>query len=394
MQKKVLIIIGSIIITILLLVWVYLLVFGTPKNVSEVFTDFSKNSGEIETVEEAKDTPENQTTVDTTGSKLKQLTTKPIAGFNEITSTTTNSKFVYYAEMGTGHIYAINLNTGEEKRLSGTTVTGVNTAAISAKGDYVVLGNRGNDKSIMVTVGKISTSTNEIITKELSTTVDDLTITINGNDLLYTTKDVSSLSGHAYNFKTGTDKTIFTVPFHEAIIQWGKKAEDTHYLYPKPTYLLEGYLYQIKNGKMSRLPVSGHGLTALANEEIVAYTVSKNGERKNYVFDRKTKTTSPLAPSILPEKCIIAVSGYKLICAWEGGVESPIESPDKWYQGVTKYKDSLWNIYGDDSTINLITDTLKDSGREIDIINLMIGNEDRAMYFINKNDNTLWMYEI
>lgn len=394
MQKKILIIVGIIVILLLISVWVYLLVFGTPKNLNEVFTDFGTTAGEVQNTTNTQEPATEQPVVDVTQSKLRQLTTKPVAGFTELTSTTTNTKVVYYAEMGTGHINSIDLKTGEDKRVSGTTVAGVNSAIISAKGDYVVFGNRSNDKNNTITIGKISTSTNEIITKDFTKMVTDFTITDDGNDFLYTTKDQNGLFGYVYNLKSGTEKALFTVPFHEAIIQWGNSANSTHYLYPKPTYLLEGYLYQIKAGKISRLPVSGYGLSALANDDIIAYSRSENGQTNNYLFDRKTKTTQPLTTTILPEKCLIAVSGYKLICAWQSGSEKPLEFPDKWYQGVIQFKDSIWNIYGEDAAIKLISDVSKESGREIDITNLTIGADDRIIYFINKNDNTLWMYEI
>ena len=392
MQKKALIIAGLIIILLLISIWVYLLFFGTPKSVNEVLTDLDSNPGEVVDI---KDQNKNNTpTVDVTQSKLRQLTTKPVAGFNEVYSTSTNTRAMYYAEMGTGHIYSINLETGEEKRLSATTVAGVNSAEFSTKGDYVALGSQANDKSTTVITGKISLDTNEIITKELPNIVDDFAVSMSGADLLYTSKDTAGLSGHAYNFKSGNDKILFTIPFHEAIIQWGKESNDTHYVYTKPTYLLEGYLYQVTKGKISRLPISGYGLTAMTNDYMVAYSVNENGLSKNYIYNRKTKTTKPLNTTILPEKCIIAVSTEKLICAWEAGVNLPIEFPDKWHQGVTQYKDSIWDIYGDIPSINLITDTLEESGRNIDIINLKAGAGNRNLYFINKNDNTLWMYEL
>lgn len=392
MQKKALIITGVIIILLLISIWIYLLFFGTPKTINEVFTDFSANSGEVVNTENQNQT--ETSTIDVTQSKLRQLTTKPVAGFNEVYSTTTNIKAVYYAEMGTGHIYSINLETGEEKRLSATTVAGVSSAEISAKGDYVALGSQANDKNSTIIIGKISSDTNEIITKELSNVVDDFSISLSGTDLFYTNKDTNGLSGHSYNFKSGNDKILFTTPFHEATIQWGRESDDTHYLYPKPTYLLEGYLYQVSKGKMSRLPISGHGLTAMANDHIVAYSIGENGLSKNYVYNRQTKTTKTLNTTILPEKCIIAVSTEKLICAWEAGVNLPVEFPDKWYQGTTQYKDSIWDIYGDTPSINLIVDTFEESNRNIDITNLKAGVGNKNLYFINKNDNTLWMYEL
>ena len=387
MQKKIIIIIGAVVILLLLSVWAYLLFFGTPKNTDEIFSNFDMNGTEENFVATTtEDTPK----VDISQSKLRQLTTKPVAGFNTITKQDGTS--ILYAEMGTGHIYSINTSSGEEKRISGTTVAGVNTAVISQNGDYVALGTKSN-RGVSLNIGKISTSSNELLLKDFSTKVESFAITSSGTDLLYTTKDATGLSGHSYNFKSNTDKTIFTLPFHEAVIQWGNEANSTHYLYPKSTYLLEGYLYKVSNGKISRLPVSGYGLNALANDDIIAYSVNENSEIKNYIFNQKTQTTLPLSATILPEKCLIANVGYKVVCAWEPR-SLPTEFPDQWYQGSLNFKDSIWNIYGDYSSVDLLVDTFGESGREIDIINIRLDDNEKAVYFINKNDNTLWMYEL
>jgi hypothetical protein len=394
MKKQILIITGATIILILTSVWVYLLVFGTPKNVSEVFTDFGLNTNNTENTEQVVSTSTEETPILTTQKKLRQLTTKPIAGFKEINSSSTNNlPFIWYVEMGTGHIYSINLSSGEEKRVSATTVAGANEAVISTNGDYVAMGSRNNNKNLTLTVGKVSTSTSELILKEFSTEVVDFKISLSGKDLLYTTKDNSGLIGHSYNLKSGTERAIFNIPFHEATIQWGNEAVDTHYIYPKASYLLEGYLYKVTNGKMSRLPVSGFGLTALANDDIVAYTTTKEDRLNNFIFNQKTKNTISAPINFLPEKCIIGKVGFKLICAWEGK-DLPTEFPDEWYKGGIGFKDSLWTIYGDDSSMQLLIDTYKESGRVVDITDLDIGYNDKALYFINKNDNTLWMYEL
>ena len=243
-----------------------------------------------------------------------------------------------------------------------------------------------------MTIGKISTSTNEIVTKELPIPVDQFKISLSGNYLLYTTKESFGLAGHSYDLRSGNDKVIFSLPFHEAIIQWGNEASDTHYLYPKPTYLLEGYLYQIKSGKISRLPIDGFGLTALANEDMAIYSTGKNTVQKNYIYNLNLNKETEVPYTFLPEKCIIATVGTKIICAWENK-DLPLEFPDAWYKGSLGFRDSIWVISGNDLNNQFLVDTFKESGREVDVTNLSIGNSEKALYFINKNDNTLWMYE-
>ena len=391
MKKQIIIFSGIVIIFTLLLVWVYLLFFGTPKSSEQVINDLGFGDGDAEILNNTIGSS-TESMINTNRPKLRQLTTKPVAGFNEILATNTEKlPTIYYVEMGTGHIYSINLDSGEETRISATTMAGTNIASITNTGEYVIMGNK-NNKTFPLIVGKISTSSTEIATKELPIPVDQFKISLSGNDLLYTTKESFGLAGHSYNLRSGSDKAIFSLPFHEAIIQWGNEASDTHYLYPKPTYLLEGYLYQVKGGKISRLPIDGFGLTALANNDMAIYSVGKNAVRKNYIYNLNLNKETEVPYSFLPEKCLLAVTGTKVICAWENK-DLPSEFPDTWYKGEFSFKDSIWIISGNDLSNQLLVDTFKESGREIDITNLSIGSSEKALYFINKNDNTLWMYE-
>ena len=391
MKKQVIIFAGVGIIILLLLVWVYLLFFGTPKSSDQVINDLGFGNGEAEMLENTISSSTGST-VNTNRPKLRQLTTKPVAGFNEILATNTEKlPTLYYVEMGTGHIYSLNLDNGEETRISATTMAGTNVSSITNTGEYVVIGNK-NNKTFPLTIGKISTSTNEIVTKELPIPVDQFKISLSGNYLLYTTKESFGLAGHSYDLRSGNDKVIFSLPFHEAIIQWGNEASDTHYLYPKPTYLLEGYLYQIKGGKISRLSIDGFGLTALANEDMAIYSTGKYTVQKNYIYNLNLNKETEVPYTFLPEKCIIATVGTKIICAWENK-DLPLEFPDAWYKGSLGFRDSIWVISGNDLNNQFLVDTFKESGREVDVTNLSIGNSEKALYFINKNDNTLWMYE-
>ncbi len=396
MNKPIFIIIGALIILVLIFIWVYLLFFGTPKTVTEVFTDFG---GSSETVIDQNNnidlaTTSDNTVINTERKKLRQLTTKQVAGFSEIDEPITASlPSLYYVEMGTGHVYSIQLETGEEKRLSGTTVASVNTAIVSPKGDYVVMGNRNNTKTFPLTIGKISTSSTDLQIEEFSNSAEQFKISNDGKELLYATRESTGLGGHVYSFAKKSDKVLFNLPFHEANIQWGSQSNETHYLYPKASYSLEGFLYQVTNGKMSRLPADGFGFSGLATKDKIVYSISEGNSLKNYTYNRNNNARESLPVRILPEKCIISNSTSNLVCAFEETNDLPFEFPDAWYQGKLNFKDSLWLISGTDNDLKFLVNTFKETNREVDITDLKSGSSDRAIYFINKNDNTLWMYE-
>ncbi len=392
MNKPIFIIIGAIIIFILVLVWAYLMFFGTPKNMQDIFADlnFQENLEDVSINVVTEDT-----VVNVNRPALRQLTTRLVAGFREIDAPpTADLPTIYYTEMGTGHIYAINLESGEETRISGTTVVGVNSASISPKGDYVAYGIANSSKNIKLLLGEISTSS-DLVAEEISTTIDKFWINDNGNELLYTTREEIGLVAYSYNLANSTKRNVFSLPYHEALIQWGSTATAAHYVYPKPAYLFEGYLSEITGNKIKRLPVDGYGFSGLANKDIVAYSTLDRQDVKSYIYNKTNNTHNPfpLQINFMPEKCIISKNNNNLICAYDTTAKMA-EFPDSWYQGVTSFKDSLWLVSGDALSAQFLVDTFTASNREIDITDLSIGSSERAVYFINKNDNTLWMYEL
>jgi hypothetical protein len=393
MKKQIFIITGAVIVLILILVWAYLLVFGTPKTTEEIYTDLGLRGEEntmIEPLPPVEETPEKPL-VQVTGEKLRQLTTKAVAGYKEVAAAAGADPVIYYVEKGTGHIYSINLKTGAEARLSGTTIAQTSEADISKTGSFVVVASQGSNKNKSIFVGELNTTENsldEIFTE----TVHDFTLADSSGELLYTLPNEQSLVAYSYNISADTKKTLFTVPFREATIVWGNTATSSHYIYPKTSYALSGFLYEAKGSSLTRLPVEGFGFSAIANNEIILYSAHAGTAPASYVYNRKAKTKEKLNTVLLPEKCDLPESGTEFICGSEA-INLPYEFPDQWHKGQLHFKDIMWSVTASSMTSTMLVDTF-DSAREIDITMLEVNDNRSRVYFINKNDNTLWMYEI
>lgn len=394
MKQQVFIIAGAVTVLLLILVWAYLMFFGTPKTVSDVFSEFGV-SGEVDTsyVPPVDVLVPKEEDVNMERARLKQISTHEVAGYVEVSSgTSTEAETILeYVESGTGHIYTVNINTGEEKRISGTTIAQAKEAHFSPDGKYVAISKNSNSKGSPLVVGQLSTSS-ELILNNFSEEVHDFSIK-NNNELLYTKYGNQNLEGYSYNLKSGVTKNIFTIPFYDAVIVWGNNAASTHYVYPRAAHDLEGYLYQIKGGLFTRLPIEGFGLTANANEDMVIYTKTGKNSSEGYIYDKEEKESRPLQSAVIPEKCYVPPTGLELLCAQEPKIATR-DFIDTWHKGTTEFKDSLWLLSAETMTGELMVDTFAESGRELDIINVGVGSSKKAAYFINKNDNSLWMYEL
>jgi len=389
MKKPLLIIIGAVITLIIILVWIYLMFFTNGNARENLFTEFV--GGAEDTFVAPAPIFVDETIIDLDRAPLRQLTTRPIAGFGEVTFGTSTKTALYYVEKGTGHVYSIDTTTGEEQRLSGTTFAQTNTAVISDDGAYVAISINGNSKDKRLVLGNLDLE-NNVLEEIFTTEAYDYSLSEN-NELLFTTPESKGLVAYSYDTKNQTKKEIFILPFYEANIQWGSKAESKHYVYPKTSYALEGYLYEIEKGKLKRLPVGGYGFSALVGEEDILFSVSEAQKSNSYAYNFSSKVTKPISLTLLPEKCSALVGVSLFTCPYDESITNTLNLPDSWYTGELILKDSIWRINPDLPPGGRFIDPFLEIGRELDIVGLSESLDFTSIYFSNKNDNTLWMYE-
>ncbi len=389
MKRPIFIIIGAVSVIILLAVWIYILFFAKP-NEDNIFANLNFGGEEENiTIPDNIQASSSEPILDiNSGSRLVQLTTEPTAGYKEIYTKTSSSSLIFYVKSGTGHIFSIDLKTGEEKQLTNTTVGLTRVADITPDGKFAMLQN--NNSSAVV--GAISETDKTLVTEELKENITSFKAT-SDNTFLYTIQENSSTVGKEYYPDKKTSKVLFTVPFREAVVVWGDNTNDTHYAYPKASSRLEGYAYKINKGVIQRLPISGYGLSLFGDSDSVIYSTQVNSSytTSSYVFESKTRTNSPFI--LIPEKCADVNQSKTLFVCGESITNYSNLTPDTWYQGVVSYEDALWEFDTESSIATFITDVSKESGRNIDIVKPFLSVNDERVYFMNKNDQTLWLYK-
>ena len=389
-MKRWLFITGIITIFILIGIWAYLLFFGAPTK-EELFSilDFGDTTDETAIVD-TPPPPEEPAPV--LRPRLRQLTTRTVAGYGESETASSSSPLVYFAEAGTGHIYSIDVETGTETRLSNITIPGASTAVFSKDAKRVAIKSALGKSSTVAIVSFASSS--DARSENLSGVVGDFSMSSDGS-LLYSSSLGGLTQAKAYNFDANSSRVLFDIPFANARIDWGKSTKDPHYVYPKAASRLEGFLYRFVGGVMSRAPISGYGLTSLSTANYTIYATQANGTYQTYLYNYQTGVNLAQSLTFLPEKCTFLHSDLTAaICANSVTGVYDITIPDNWYQGVTSYADELWYIDLESGEATLVTETIIQTGRELDIINLQTNSNDERLYFINKNDQTFWIYEL
>ncbi len=385
MKKTILISIGALLILLIVGVWVYLFMYGAPKSADEVFTRFGFGDSvpEPEVIVERTDEPVVDVSGegDTAPEKLRQLTVRPVAGatFTELG--------ILYVEEGTGHVYHIDLDTGTEKLLSGTTIPGARDASFSADGSYVAISSLAGGEEATV-VGFVDTLAGNLAGVSLPRGAREIAWSGTSSLVMYLLPDVSGSSGHSYDLESEAGKRIFSLPLSDIRVLWGNPT----YVYTTPSGSARGFLYRLDGSRLAYVAAGGRGLTGLPYDSGVVITkVTDAGVSSLSQSD--AGTTTDLSLPLIPEKCTrIPVTSASFYC----GVPNELSSgsfPDSWYMGLTSYSDTILSVNAETNEWTFWSDPLAESGRAVDVGKIGTDALGELIYFINKNDNTLWMFD-
>lgn len=386
-MKKVFFIIGIVVIIILTGILLFLL-FASDSQKKDVFNAF--NIGNTTTGDTALDTIIDAIipSSDTKLTALRQLTTKRVVGAVEINPTGSSTEpIIYYTEAGTGHVYSLNVVNGQENRLSNITVPTAQKSSLSSDGKYAVIATDSSAEGRTVTIVTLPREGTELASAQLSELVKDFTIT-SDDMVLYTTVVADALTGRLYNPDKKETKTLFTLPFKEATVRFGAKSTDSMYAYPKTARTLEGYLYEINGGVVQRLPISGYGLGALSSANTILYSVYKDGIYKSFLYTLTSKNSLQTSVAVIPEKCLFV--NEKIFCGTSARQDL---DPESWYKGTKTISDYLQLSDVASADNNVLAVPQNDVGRDIDIVNPLSSKDSMRLYFNNKLDGTLWIFD-
>jgi hypothetical protein len=284
------------------------------------------------------------------------------------------------------------METGEEVRISNTTIPQAMRAEFSPTGTDVAVQSDVTARNL-ITVGRIADGA--FVGQALPTTVTDFTFSDTG-ELFYAEvlAQGTDTQGKSLNLTTGATRDLFTIPFRAATIGWANNGRTSHYTYTKPASLLMGYLYTIRNNTIVREPVTGNGLNVMANDTYIVYSNRQGEYYASFVYNQVTREYLTMPIVALPEKCTFSKSqNFILYCGYEFTIH-PYTFPDDWYKGTISLNDSIWRIDLTESSAEQLVIPMQAIARELDITTVHHSSATRMLYFINKHDKTLWVYEL
>lgn len=186
---------------------------------------------------------------------------------------------------------------------------------------------------------------------------------------------------------TITTKELYKSPFSEWILSW--PTQQAIYMQTKASNVSNGFLYNLDNitVKLRRVLGTISGLTTSVSPDGKKVLYSSSGTTagiSTFLYTISTGASIPIGHNILPEKCDW-LSTNDLMCAGNDSVED-LPYPDSWYAGVMHFSDIVFKI--DSKTGNFTT--LSDGTIPFDMTHLQTSEQEQYVYFIDKNNGSLW----
>lgn len=407
MNKTLLVSIGIGFAFFVATIWAYLLLFGTPKAIDEVFVDLGMSGGEYNGEETVRDYDPN--TVVESGSAateetqvdvfdgLEQLTLRPVAGYVNLKDEEGN--FVRYAERGTGHIYEINLETGQEKKLSNTTLTKVIDADFSPEGSKVALSvQNGFSKNISIlTIASTSEAGNQSGLVSLTAGSDHLHFT-DENTLEYGRVVDGSTMGYRRNLTNNSELKLWEIPLTDIIIHW---LDSGTYVVNRSAPYLEGNVYEISSGNLTRLHEPLFTYTSEISDEadkfVETYYNLESRQLMTRIYSQETSLYPSLPIIAIPEKCDFDPTDASKV--WCGAPFLSDTNRDReylrdWYSGTVTSDDMLWVSDLTDQGSTLAVNLFAEAGFVVDVTDLTVSSEGDSVFFVNKLNDALWRYRV
>ena len=389
MNRPLIITIGIVVILLVLGVWVYLMLFGTPEESDDVFSNlgFEFNSQGTTIAPPANTTPLDSLVDTQSSEKLRQLTTRPVAGF--AFASTSVGDTIRYVERGTGHVYEINLESGEEEILSRTTIPQVSSAVFSPGASTIAFTSYNNYQSD-VFVGTIGEETN-IVGITLQPNAQNIAFS-SDSEILYSVAQGNSTTGYRHDIQTFAQTEVFSFNYTNLDVAWGGNLTDV-YLSTKPAHDFEGFIYRTQNDILTPATFSAYGLSALIADHSMITTYIANGSYTSAVVTRDGNfNTLPILA--MKEKCVFdAFSTSYAWCAAPLETGSPTFVED-WYKGTMTSEDYLWLVDTNSQSAQLYANPTDLAGRAIDIKDIAVNAQGNMLSFTNKIDQTLWVFDL
>jgi hypothetical protein len=339
---------------------------------------------------------------------LRLLSNMPVGGYSA--STTASSTNIVWVDRGRGNVYqASDLNL-DVATVSNTVVPKVFNALWN-KNLTAFVGSLYEDGNLTPTniyaelqkqrgAGASSTASvtpYELQGKNIPGDIIGYAVSPDKSRLFIMFNENGSGVGYISAFN-GTGMTrLFSTPLTQVSVDW--PSDNIISIVTKGSALYNGFLYFVspKTGVWTRVlgPIAGLSATVSHDGKNVLYSATtQNKTVRTAIYSIGAATSTDAIVRTIADKCAWGRQYTTLVYC---GVPSDLASatyPDDWYFGSLTTNDKIWQLNAVTGEVRQIATLVDQADRTIDAYRLGTDPRDKYLFFMNKNDLSLWSLDL
>lgn len=220
-------------------------------------------------------------------------------------------------------------------------------------------------------------------------------IAVSSTSLLTLASAVNGSSASLLRTDGTRPSSIFTTPLSAIRISFAGKNQ--YLVFTKPSMTLAGYAYLVDGaGVFTKIAGPRKGLSALASPlgKWVLISYADGGTMHLELISIATGESLPLPVATIADKCVWAANDSAVYCGIPVNPSASFNYPDDWYQGAVSFSDRIWRIDTSGRYAQLVLDFSKETEKPLDAYALAVDPSNTALVFVNKNDSSLWIYQL
>lgn len=294
-------------------------------------------------------------------------------------------RVVFYKKNG-GDLLSADFDGGRMEKLSNLTIVGLLGATWSPARDRAAV--RYRDADTIKTFLQIGTSSVAVLPADITS----IAWSPDGKSLAYTRVENGALALAIGDQAGKNPRIVFTTPIRDARIAWPSLDRIT-FTTPASGFA-EGYAFSYSRATRSFEKIFGpaYGLQALWSpfgaQALFAYT-PRGGDRIILAsYDISGRKQTKITPETLTGKCVWTAAA-EVWCAVPRALSGAGPLPDTYLSGEYNSSDRIVRL-----------DPIKNTAEEIfnegefDMSDLLIAAEKNYLFFIDRNDGTLWSLKL
>lgn len=317
--------------------------------------------------------------------RLKQIVTKDILA----PTIAADGKQIYYLDRSNGHIMSSDLDGNDERNLTNLTILETFDGVWSPAKNRVVIFYHENGV-VKKFVAATATTTPSYFLPQGATAAS---WSPDGKRIAYLLRSGEETRVVIAEQNNRNTQVVHRTPIPDFTISWA--AKNSILLVSRPSGLAPSLIMSLDPAtqRVEPLLAGRRGMVILPAPDGGGFAFSQsspNGAAEGlWRYKFRGAEENRLDTHTIAEKCAFTPDTKKIFCGQPKGlILSP--SPDEWYKGAVSFSDTIVSIDFQTSR----TETLMESGADVDMISPFVSPDGRYLFFQNKKDGTLWRLDI